>query len=137
MALRCSEVQHRLLTPGRLYLVHETSEVLLNLEAQLLDILLKQGLLLPRGKGLVVCSALRVLAQLCLPILTGEHSICKHSAYMDAPQLRNQSEAVEEHHSLSRHLVLPNAHKCTFKTKSFCIRSDLLPVKLPMSTILS
>jgi len=58
-----------------LYLVHETPEVLLNLEAQFLDVLLKQGLLLPGGKLLVVCSALRVLAQLCLPILTGIHSI--------------------------------------------------------------
>ena len=75
-----------------LYLVHETPEVLLNLEAQLLDILLKQGLLLPRGKGLVVCSALRVLAQLCLPILTGVHSIFEFSAYMDAPQSPAQRE---------------------------------------------
>ena len=98
-----------------LYLVHETPEVLLNLEAQLLDILLEQGLLLPGSKGLVVCSALRVLAQLCLPILTGVHSMFKVSAYIDAPQLHNQSEMVEQDHSISRHLVLPNAHKCTFE----------------------
>jgi hypothetical protein len=102
-----------------LYLVHETPEVLLNLEAQLLDILLKQGLLLPRGEGRVVCSALRVLAQLCLPILTRVHSM--YSAYIDAPQLHDQSETDEQHHSISRHLVLPNAHECTCKTKGFAL----------------
>jgi len=96
-----------LLTPGMLYLVHEIPEVLLNLEAQLLDILLKQGLLFSRGKGLVVCSALRVLAQLCLPILTGVDSMFKISWYKAAPQLHKQSETVEQHPSFSTHLVLP------------------------------
>ena len=105
VVLRCETC--RLLTPGMLYLVHEIPEVLLNLEAQLLDILLKQGLLFPRGKGLVVCSALRVLAQLCLPILTGVDSMFKISWYKAAPQLHKQSETVEQHPSFSTHLVLP------------------------------
>ena len=43
------------------YLVHEAPVVLLNVDSQALHILLKQGLLLPGGKGLVVCPLLRVL----------------------------------------------------------------------------
>ncbi len=54
---------------GHAHLLHEGSEVLLNVNGQVLDILVKQGLLLPGRKGFVVCPTLWVLAKLPSPIL--------------------------------------------------------------------
>ena len=51
------------------HLIHQSLEVLLNLQRQVFDVLVKQSLLLSLCKCFVVCPALRVFAQLCSPVL--------------------------------------------------------------------
>ena len=59
----------------RFHLLHQRPEVSLNVDRQILDIFLKQCLLFPGGKSLVVSPTLWIFAQLLLPILHGTKAI--------------------------------------------------------------